>query len=70
MIGSEVEAGRPKRLLIKVLGRVGKFDGEQRFHAGVQVEGFTGPPGPDGLGVGMLEAVHGRSLIKLLVASA
>jgi hypothetical protein len=25
----------------------------------VHVEGFTGPAGPDGLGVWMLEAVHG-----------
>jgi hypothetical protein len=60
LIGSEVEAGRPTRLLIKVHGRVGKFDGEQSLYAGVQVEVFTGPPGPDGLSVWMLETVHRR----------
>jgi hypothetical protein len=47
-------------LLIKVQGRVGKFDGEQSLYACVQVEGFTGPAGPNSLGVGMLEAVHRR----------
>ena len=46
-------------LLIRICGLLGKFDGEQRLHAGVHVEGLTGPAGPDGLGVGMLEAVHG-----------
>ena len=50
--------GGLRGLLIKVQGRVGKFNGEQSLYAGVQVEGFTGPPGPDSAGVGMLEAVH------------
>jgi hypothetical protein len=47
-------------LLIKVQGVLGEFEGEQCWHAGVQVEGFTGPAGADGLGVGMLETVRRR----------
>ena len=47
-----------RRLLIKTCGWLREFDGEQGLDAGVQVEGFTGPAGSDGSGVGMLEAVH------------
>ena len=51
-------SGSLRSLLIKISDRLGQFDGEQGLDAGVQVEGFTSPAGPDGLRVGMLEAVH------------
>ena len=38
------------------------------MHTGVQVEGFTGPAGSNGSGVGVVEAVHRRQLIKLRLA--
>src|SRR5687768_13826006 len=43
------------RLLIKVFGVFAEFYGEEGLHAGVQVEGFTSPAGPDRLRVGVLE---------------
>jgi hypothetical protein len=46
------------RLLIKVRVRLAEFDGEEGLDADVQVEGFTGPAGSDGAGIGMLKAVH------------
>ncbi len=46
------------RLLIKFCRLFGQFDGEQGLDAGVQVEGFTVPAGPDRLRVWVLEAVH------------
>ena len=45
-------------LLILVFVGFGEFDGKEGLDAGVQVEGFAGPSGSDGAGVGMLEAVH------------
>jgi hypothetical protein len=48
-----------------VVVRFGKFDGEEGLDAGVQVEGFASPAGPDGVGVGMVEAVHRGELITL-----
>jgi hypothetical protein len=50
-------------LLIKISGRLREFDGEEGLDAGIQIEGFAGPAGSDGLGVGMLEAVHSSKLI-------
>jgi len=55
--------------LIKVRHRLPQLDGEQGLDAGVQVEGFTGPTGSDGLGVGMLEAVPCGELIMLCLLS-
>ena len=52
-------------LLILVLGRLVEFDGEEGLDAGVQVEGFTFPAGPDRCRVGMVEAVHRSELITL-----
>jgi hypothetical protein len=46
------------RLLIKIQLRRGEFDGEQGLRAGMQIEGFTCPAGPDGSRLRMLEAVH------------
>jgi hypothetical protein len=48
-----------------VVVRFGKFDGEEGLDAGVQVEGFASPAGPDGVGVGMVEAVHRGELLTL-----
>ena len=42
-----------------------EFDGEQGLHAGVQVEGLTGPAGTDDACVGMLETVHPGQPIML-----
>jgi hypothetical protein len=56
-------SGSLRGLLIKVLVRRGEFDGEEGLDAGTQIEGFVGPAGSDGLGVGMLEAVHSSKLI-------
>jgi hypothetical protein len=53
-----------------LLGRLGEFDGERGLHAGMQIERFTGPAGPNGAGVGMLETVHHSQPIKLLLAAA
>jgi hypothetical protein len=44
--------------LIKVCSPFGEFDGEEGLDAGVQVEGFSSPAGPDGFGVGVVEPVH------------
>ena len=57
-------------LLIKILCPLGDFDGEEGLHAGVQVEGFTGPAGANRSGVGMVEAVHRSQPIAGLLASA
>jgi hypothetical protein len=57
-------------LLIKILRLPGEFDGEQGLHAGVQVEGLTGPAGSDGSGVGVLEAIHRSQLIMLRLLAA
>jgi hypothetical protein len=51
------------RLLILLWGGFRLFDGEESLDAGVEVEGFAGPVGSDGVGVGMLEAVHRREVI-------
>jgi hypothetical protein len=51
--------------LIKISCRLREFDGEEGLDAGIQIEGFVGPAGSDGLGVGMLEAVHSSKLIML-----
>ena len=53
------------RLLILVQRLLWQFDGEEGLRAGVQVEGFAGPAGSDGTGVGVLEAVHARELFGL-----
>ena len=57
-------------LLIKLFWLFGEFDGEEGLDAGMQVESFAGPAGPDGSGVGMLEAVHFSELIRCLLAAA
>jgi hypothetical protein len=49
----------------KVRARLREFDGEEGLDAGMQIEGFAGPAGSDGLGVGMLEAVHRNQFITL-----
>jgi hypothetical protein len=50
--------------LIKICHRLLiEFDAEQGLDAGVEVERLTGPAGSDGVGVGMLEAVHNCILI-------
>ncbi len=51
--------------MILALGRFGEFDGEEGLDAGMQVEGFASPAGPDRCGVGMVEAVHRGELITL-----
>jgi hypothetical protein len=56
--------------LIKVCCLRGTFDGEESFNAGMQVEGLTGPAGPDRLGVGVLEAVNRSQLIMLCLLAA
>jgi hypothetical protein len=53
-------------LLIKLFRLFGQLDSEEALHAGVEVESFTSPAGPDRLGVGMAEAVHRRQPIMLL----
>jgi hypothetical protein len=52
-------------LLILAVVRFGEFDDEEGLDAGVQVEGFASPTGPDGVGVGVVEAVHRGELITL-----
>lgn len=49
------------RLLILVYLLLSQFDGEEGLHAGVQIEGFTGPARSGDAGVGVLEAVHSAS---------
>jgi hypothetical protein len=50
-----------RQALLKVRAQLGEFDGEEGLDAGVEVERVAGPAGPDGFGVGMLEAVHAAS---------
>ena len=56
---SFIDSGRRSgRLLILAIVRLGEFDGEEGLDAGVQIEGFAGPAGSDGAGIGMVEAIH------------
>jgi hypothetical protein len=58
---SFIDSGRRSgRLLILAIVRLGEFDGEEGLDAGVQIEGFAGPAGSDGAGIGMVEAIHSR----------
>jgi hypothetical protein len=70
MINSRCAPIQLRGLLIKIRGRLGECDGEEGLDAGVEVEGFTGPAGSDGLGVRMLEAVHRSQLITLYLLAA
>ncbi len=51
--------------MILVVVRLREFDGEEGLDAGVQVEGFASPAGPDRCRVGMVEAVHRSESITL-----
>jgi hypothetical protein len=53
-------------LLIKLFRLFGQLDSEEGLHAGVEVESFTSPAGPDRFGVGVVEAVHRRQPIMLM----
>jgi hypothetical protein len=53
-------------LLIKLFLLFGQLDSEEGLHAGMEVESFTSPVGPDRLGVGVVEAVHRCQQIMLL----
>jgi hypothetical protein len=66
--GTKTLLGR--RLLI-LLWLLGQFDGEEGLHTSVEIEHFAGPAGSDGLGVGMVEAVHRRkpNISRLLLSA-
>jgi hypothetical protein len=70
MINSRCAPIQLRGLLIKIRGRLGECDGEEGLDAGVEVEGFTGPAGSNGLGVRMLEAVHRSQLITFCLPLA
>ena len=57
-------------LLIRLFRLFGQLDSEEGLHAGVEVESFTGPAGPDRLGIGVMEAVHRRQPIMLRLLPA